>query len=160
MAGVNVCVNFTGVALSVGSWKTVCAVATPAERMLRVKSFAIFTDGTDGAAKPIEYRLVRATSATGTSTAATAFKLNNALGSTPVTVGSVNYTVEPTYGGGAIDEATPQFYRGLFHPQGGVIREVTFDDAYVEEGTMLALQAKIASAQSGANATGHIVVEE
>jgi hypothetical protein len=164
MAGLNVAVNFSNVACVVGSWKTICGVTAPTgsglQQMLRVKSFSLAFDGTDGVAKPLEYRLVRATISTGTNTTATAYKLCNSFGATPRTVGHVNYTVEPTYGGSAIDDTTPQFFRGLVHPQGGVIREVTFDEVIVEHGTDLVLQVKIPSAGSIVNATGCIVVEE
>jgi len=160
MAGLNVCVNFYEAALSVGAWRTVCSVSAPAERMLKVKGFVINTDGTDGSAKPIQYRLIRIDSGSGSSTGAAAHKANNALGATPVTVGARAYTTEPTYGSAAYTDATPHFYRGLFHPQGGITRDLTFDDIVVEEGTGLALQAKVPAGGSAVNATGHIAVEE
>jgi hypothetical protein len=155
MAGVGLSVNFDNVALAVGSFKTVAAVKAPTNQMVRLKSFGFSTDGIAGDAVPLEYRLARITAASGTGTATTPIKLNNAMTVTVQTTARKNFTSEPSDSGTA-----PYLYPGLIHPQGGLSRDVTFDDIFIDGGTELALQVKVPTGGTAVNATGCLLVEE
>lgn len=155
MAGVNCSLNFEDVAGVAGSWKTVAAICAPTNQMVRIRRVKIAGEGTAGDGKPIGVRLTRITAASGTGTSATPQKLNNALGLTVQTTARVNFTVEPSESG-----TTPYAYVGKFHPQGGFVDDLPFDDLMLEVATELALQVKIPSAESAINMTGHVIFEE
>lgn len=156
MAGLETSLNFEDVQLAAaGSWKTVVSVKAPTNQMVRVKTIAISGEGTAGDAKPVECRLVRVTADSGTGTASTPIKLNNALTATVQAAGRVNFTAEPTESG-----TSPYMYPFKFHPQGSFVFEKSFDTLYVKEATELAVECKIASGGTQINVSGHLVLEE
>ena len=155
MAGVGLSIGFDEVELVVDAWKTVASVKAPANQMVKLNSIALHADGIAGDAKPLLLRLARVVAGSGSASAATPQKLNNALTVTPQTTARKNFTTEPT-----ADGTDPYIRPGLFHPQGGIIRDDTFSGLYLKEGSELAVQVKVPSGGVAVKVTGGAEVEE
>jgi hypothetical protein len=155
MAGLGESVNFAAVATTVASYKTIASVRAPANQMVQLKGFSAHAAGVAGDAAPLPFRLCRVTAGTGTGTATTPIKTNNGLTCTPQATARVNFSAEPT-----ADGTEPYLYPGLFHPQGGITREVEFNDCWIKEGTELALQVQVPTGGTAVTLTGHLLVEE
>jgi hypothetical protein len=156
MAGLKCSVNFDDADLPVNSWKTVCALKAPTNQALQVLKANFFPNGVSGDAEHLDFRLTRITAASGTGTATTPIKLDNRLSTTPQATARIDFSAEPTEDGTA-----PYIYPGRCHPQGALMMEVIFDDAFIKEGTELALQIKVPSGgASTTDARGHIIYEE
>lgn len=156
MAGLKSSIAFEDVATAgSATWKTIASVKAPTNQMLRLLRVKICGEGIAGDAKPLGVRLARVTAASGTATTGTMVKLNNALSATVQAVGRTNFTVEPS-----LDGTTPYLYSGKFHPQGGQVDDLAFEDCYLKEATELALQVYTPSGGSAINVSGHIEVEE
>jgi len=155
MAGLNCSANFEDVAGTAGSWKTLLTLKAPTNQMLRIRRVKICGLGTAGDAKPIGVRLTRVSQGTGTGTTKTPQKLNNALTVTVQATQRINFTVEPTE-----DGTDPYLYAGKFHPQGGLVDDLPFDDLIVKENTEVALEVKIESGQTAITMSGHLIYEE
>jgi len=154
MAGLKASVNFFDVELAVASWKTIASIKAPANQPVRILKFVLTGNGVAGDAEPCDVRLTRITADSGTGTATTPIKLNNALGATVQSVARVNFTAEPTESGTA-----PYLYPQKFHPQSGVMHDVTFDDCFIAHATEICLEAQV-PAGSAIDVTGHIIIEE
>lgn len=158
MAEVGFCVNFEDVALTVGSWKSVCALRAPTNQLVKLLKVAAMLEGIAGDAKPIGMRLMKlSTAGAGTATAATPERLNSAISPSnsniPRSTARVNFSAEPSDSG-------KYLYAGKVHPQGGAIFNVEFDGAVLADDSEVVLQLKIPSAQVQVNASGHLVAEE
>jgi hypothetical protein len=155
MAGVKCSVNFAAVSTAVGSYKTIASVRAPTNQMVKLLSFAAHANGIAGDAQPLPFRLCRVTAGSGTGTSTTPIKLNNALTVTVQATARVNFTAEPT-----ADGTDPYLLPGLFHPQGGIVREVEFSEVYLKEATELALQVQVPTGGTAVTLTGSLTVEE
>jgi hypothetical protein len=155
MAGLNCSVNFDDVTLAVGSYKTVASVQAPANHMVRVKSLWVCANGVAGDAEHLYVRFCRVTGATGTGTAITPQKLNNALTATPLSTARVNFTVEPT-----ADGTLPYIFPHKIHPQGASAKEASFDECFIKEATELSLQVQVPSGGTAVKCSGHLIIEE
>lgn len=156
MAGLETSVNFEDVQLaSAGTWKTIVSVKAPTNQMVRIKSLAVHGEGIAGDAAPVEGRWVRVTADSGTGTATTPIKLNNALTATVQAAARVNFTAEPTESG-----TNPYIFPFKVHPQGGLVRDHWGDGFFIKEATEIALEMKIPSGGTQFNVTGHVILEE
>lgn len=157
MARLDCCVNFRNLQLAAAAtWKTMASIEAPAEQMIAIKRIKITGNGIAGDAEPIEVRLTRVEASSGTGTATTPQKINNALTATPQATARVAFSSEPTE-----DGTDPYLYPSKFHPQGGSVDELTFDgEIIVAEGTELALEMQVPTAGTQIYVSGHIIYEE
>jgi hypothetical protein len=130
------------------AWKTLASLKAPSDQMLSLKRAEWFPNGVAGDAKHLKARMVRITADSGTGTAITPKKLNNAFGCTPRATARWNFTVEPTVG--------DVLYPSHVHPQGAFAREMTFDGIAVEEGTEVAIQVFMATGETVVKVAGGI----
>ena len=154
MAGLRACVNFDATTAA-DAWKGACSIAAPTNQMVKILKVKLTGTGTAGDAVPVEARFTRITKGTGTATAATPQKLNNALTATVQTTAKHTFTIAPTEDGTA-----PYLYYGGFHPQGGLSDDLTFDEFTVKENTEVLLEVKVPSGGAAGNVRGNIVFEE
>ena len=154
MAGLRCSVNFDMTDVAADAWKTVCALKAPTNQMLKLLKANFFPNGTTGDAPHIDLRLTRITAASGTGTAVTPIKLNNAFSCTPQATARMAFTSEPTE-----DGTSPYIYPSRTHPQGALMNEVVFDEVGIKEGTELALQCKVVTT-TGIDPRGHLIYEE
>lgn len=155
MARLKASLNFFDVQLAAGAWHTVAAIKAPANAPVQILKYVITGSGIAGDAVPCDVRFTRITADSGTGTTTTPIKLNNGIDATVQSVARVDFgggANEPTESGTA-----PYLYPQKFHPQSGIMADVTFDDCFVKEGTEIALEAY---APVSIDVTGHIVFEE
>lgn len=156
MAGLGAQLPFEDVATAgSATWKTIGSVKAPTNQMVHVMRLKICGEGIAGDAKPLGIRLTRITASSGTGTTATMPKTNNALSCAVQSVGRVNFTVEPS-----LDGTAPYLFAGKFHPQGGLVEDLSFSNVWIKEATEAALQVYTPSGGSAVNVSGHLEVEE
>lgn len=155
MARLDCGVYFEDVALTADAWVTVASLKAPANQMLALKRVKICGEGVAGDAKPLGVRVSRVTADSGTGTAATPRRLNNALTASPQATARTTFTVEPTTA-----PAGEYLFAGKFHPQGGTVDELVLGEVLVKEGTETAVQVKLPAGQSVINVSGHVNYEE
>ena len=155
MARLDCGVYFEDVALSVNAWKTIASLKAPANQMLALKRAKVCGEGIAGDAAPIGVRLARITADSGTGTAVTPRKLNNALTATPQGAARINFTDAPT-----VAPAAEHLLAGKFHPQGGQVDELVLGEVLLKEGTEIALQCFVPAGGSAINVSGHLNYEE
>lgn len=153
MARLEFSAGFTDVATAAAAWKTVLSLRAATNQLVAVKRVKIHGAGIAGDAEPFRMRLARVVAGSGSATAGTCLKLNNAIGATVQSVARINFTVEPTN-----DGTDPYLYPDKFHPQGGKGDETTFDNLVIAHNTELAVQVY---APAGTTAvSGHVIAEE
>lgn len=154
MAGLVCSVNFDVTNIAADAWVTVASLRAPTNQMLKLLKANFFPNGTSGDAPHIDLRLSRVTAGSGTGTAVTPVKVNNAFTCTPQATARIAFTAEPT-----ADGTLPFIYPSRTHPQGALMNEVVFDTVGVKEGTELALQAFVVTT-TGLDPRGHLIYEE
>lgn len=105
--------------------KTVVQLTAPANQRLKILGYGIYFDGTSTTAQPVEFRLMRQTSA-GTGTAQAPVLEEKSLSETLQATGAVNFSVEPTYG--------DVLKAGTVHPQAGYEYPAPFGQEDVVQG--------------------------
>lgn len=144
MAGVRVSVPSGEVSLTAATAKTVLSLKAAANHRALVKSLKVFFKGIVTTDTPVKIRLVRITADSGTGSAVTEVKVNEADNETIQCVGRHTFTVEPTIGD-VIDtwEVHPQTGLVVFYPQGEELAIIGGNEFALE---MTAAQAQTVSA--------------
>ena len=150
MAGVKVSVPSGEVSLSAGVAKTVLSLKAAANHRALVKSIKVFFKGIVTTDTPVKIRLVRITTDSGTGSAITEVKVNEADNETIQSVGRHTFTVEPTIG--------DVLETWEIHPQTGLVVFYPPDDELVIiGGNEVALEMTAAQAQT---VSANLTIEE
>jgi hypothetical protein len=137
------------VAAAVGSFKTVLQLVAATNSLVAVQGVDLSFDGTSNTAEPVQWEIVRQTTA-GTMTSRTPLKTKDT--STALTsTGQENATAEPT--------PTDILACGHIHPQAGMLYVLPLPDGEVEMATATRLGLRI-NAPAAVNCRARIHGEE
>ena len=154
MAGFYFNVPFTDVQLETAPGEmAVASIKAPTNQDVRITDLEIYFTGIDGAAEPIQVRLVRITVDSGTATAVTEVSKDNRLGGTIQSVCRHTFTADPTI------TANTDLWVGRIHAQGGNAKDYEFKNVWVARGTEVALCVKVLTG-TAVKATGQLGAEE
>ena len=149
MAALQARLTLASTALTAATAKTVMQLTAPTNQRLKIQAISIFFDGTSTTGQPVQYRVLRQTTA-GTMTTQPPVLIEPELTETIQATGQVNATVEPT--AGAVLEV------GAVHPQTGLTIFYPFgQEIIVGGGGRVGIEL---NAPAGVNARGFIHYEE
>jgi hypothetical protein len=154
MARLFMCLNWEDVTLSVNAWKTVGAIKAGSSQGLVLERVRMATSGVAGDAIPLEVRLQPITADSGTGTNATPSKRKRTNSVSTRATCRVNFSAEPT------STANSHVGQDKFHPQGGELQDLKFDEVELAGGEEIAIQVKVPGGQTAVACSGHAFWEE
>lgn len=129
MAALQATLNIPSIALAAATAKTVGQITAPTNQRVKVLEFSVYFDGTSNTAQPVQFRILRQSTA-GTSLVST--PLNPVDADLPETiqtsglVGAAGAQTEPTPGAVLLT--------GTIHPQTGWIYPLPFGQEFIVQG--------------------------